>query len=53
MTPVRFSEYLAERIRRSRLEVIPEASHMVLLEKPEIMARLVDDFMDEIYAVGN
>jgi pimeloyl-ACP methyl ester carboxylesterase len=53
MTPVRFSEYLAERIRRSRLEVIPEASHMVLLEKPEIMARLVDDFMDEIYAAGN
>lgn len=53
MTPVRFSEYLAERIRRSRLEVVPEASHMVLLEKPEIVAKLVDDFMDEIYAAGN
>lgn len=53
MTPVRFSEYLAERIRGSRLEVIPGAGHMVMLEKPEIVAKLVDDFMDEIYAVGN
>jgi pimeloyl-ACP methyl ester carboxylesterase len=53
MTPVRFSGYLAEKIRGSRLEVIPEAGHMVMLEKPEIVARLVDDFMDGIYAAGN
>jgi len=53
MTPVRFSQYLAENIHGSRLAVIPGAGHMVMLEKPEIVAKLVDNFMDEIYAVGN
>jgi len=53
MTPVRFSQYLVENIRGSRLEVIPGAGHMVMLEKPETVARLIDDFMDEIYAAGN
>jgi len=53
MTSVRFSKYLAENIHGSRMEVIPEAGHMVMLEKPEDVVQLVDDFMDEIYAAGN
>ena len=52
MTPIRFSQYLSENIYGSRLEIIPGAGHMVMLEKPEIVARLIDDFMDEIYTVG-
>jgi pimeloyl-ACP methyl ester carboxylesterase len=48
MTPVLFSQYLEEKIRGSRLELIPDAGHMVMLEKPEIVARLVADFLDEV-----
>ncbi|MGB3703039.1 MAG: alpha/beta hydrolase [Anaerolineales bacterium] len=51
MTPVRFSQYLEENIRGSRLELIPDAGHMVMLEKPEIVARLVADFLDEVASV--
>ena len=48
MTPVNFSEYLAERIPGSRLEIIQEAGHMVMLEKPEVVARLINEFMEEL-----
>jgi pimeloyl-ACP methyl ester carboxylesterase len=48
MTPVRFSEYLAENIPESRLEVIPKAGHMVMLEQPETVADIVKGFMEEI-----
>jgi pimeloyl-ACP methyl ester carboxylesterase len=48
MTPVRFSEFLANRISGSRLEVIPEAGHMVMLEKPEEAARLINEFVEEL-----
>jgi len=51
MTPVLFSQYLEENICGSRLELIPDAGHMVMLEKPEIVARLVADFLDEVASV--
>jgi pimeloyl-ACP methyl ester carboxylesterase len=48
MTPVRFSQYLADKIPNSRLEIIPSAGHMVMLEKPEIVAKLIKDFLTEM-----
>ena len=33
MTPVRYSEYLHEKIKGSRLAVVPGAGHAVMLEK--------------------
>jgi pimeloyl-ACP methyl ester carboxylesterase len=48
MTPVKFSEYLAEKINGSRLEIIPEAGHMVMLEKPLVVAGLIDKFLGEL-----
>ncbi len=48
MTPPRFSKYLAEKIHGSRLEIIPEASHMVMLEKPEAVAGFIDEFLEDI-----
>lgn len=52
MTPVRFSQFLAENISETRLEVIPKAGHMVMLEQPEVVANLVKDFMEEINSKG-
>lgn len=48
MTPVRFSQYLADNIPGSRLNVIPKAGHMVMLEQPGRAADLVQGFMEEI-----
>jgi pimeloyl-ACP methyl ester carboxylesterase len=46
MTPPRFSAYLAEQIPNSKLEVIPGAGHMVMLEQPVAVARLIAEFRD-------
>jgi pimeloyl-ACP methyl ester carboxylesterase len=46
MTPIHFSEYLADQIPNSKLEVIPGAGHMVMLEKSQIVARLMANFLD-------
>jgi len=53
MTPVRFSQFLASAIQRAQLKVIPEAGHMVQLEKPaEVSAALVE-FLDGVpYQAG-
>ena len=48
MTPVRFSQYLADKIPNSQLEVIPNAGHMVMLEQPEIVANLIKGFLSKI-----
>ena len=48
MTPVKFSEFLADNIHRSRLEVIPGAGHIVMLEKPEVVAVLIDEFLEQM-----
>jgi pimeloyl-ACP methyl ester carboxylesterase len=41
MTPLRFSEYLAEKITNSSLDVIPDGGHMLMAEKPrELGSRL-------------
>jgi pimeloyl-ACP methyl ester carboxylesterase len=48
LTPVRFSEFLAERIPNAHLEIVPDAGHMVMLEQPEIVANLMKEFLMEI-----
>lgn len=48
MTPVKFSSYLADKIKDSRLEIIPGAGHMVMLEKAQVVAQLIDNFLDGI-----
>ncbi len=41
-------DYAARRasLRTAKTAVIPEAGHMVHLEKPDVLARLVEDFLD-------
>jgi pimeloyl-ACP methyl ester carboxylesterase len=48
MTPVRYSQYLNAQIPNSRLEIVPEAGHMVMLEKPRLVADVLKDFFDEV-----
>jgi pimeloyl-ACP methyl ester carboxylesterase len=48
MTPLRFSQYLVDNILESRLEVIPDAGHMVMLEKPQEVAQVLTAFLEGI-----
>jgi pimeloyl-ACP methyl ester carboxylesterase len=48
MTPVRYSQFLASTIPGARLVVIPEAGHMVMLEKPGEVSQALLDFINEL-----
>jgi pimeloyl-ACP methyl ester carboxylesterase len=48
MTPVKFSRYLAEKIHAAQIMVIPGAGHMVMLEKPGVVAGLIDEFLEKL-----
>jgi pimeloyl-ACP methyl ester carboxylesterase len=48
MTPVKYSQYLAENIPHARLVVIKDAGHMVMLEKPFEVTRAIGDFLQEL-----
>lgn len=46
MTPPKFSKFLAEQIPGARLHLIENAGHMLALEQPEVVARLLKEFLD-------
>lgn len=48
LTPVRYSQLLAGTLPGAALEIIPEAGHMVMLEKPEAVAGLFSEFVAQI-----
>jgi len=48
MTPPRYSEYLASSIKRARLVLVPDAGHMVMIEKPEAVADELLSFIQGI-----
>lgn len=48
MTPVRYSQFLTSALPNARLEIIPGAGHMVMLERPQAVAGVIKPFLDEI-----
>jgi len=48
LTPLKYSEYLKENITDSRLKVIPQAGHMAMAERPELLNRALESFIAEI-----
>jgi pimeloyl-ACP methyl ester carboxylesterase len=48
MTPVRYSQYMAANISGAKLKSIPDAGHMVMLEKPKEVAKALLDFLPEV-----
>ena len=48
MTPLRYSKYLASAIHNARLEVIPEAGHMVMLEQPQAVTNVMLSFLQSL-----
>ena len=47
LTPTKYSRFLADHIHQASLEIVPGAGHMVMLEKPEKLSRLIGGFMEK------
>ena len=50
MTPVKYARFLAENLPDARLEVIPGAGHMVMLEQPAAVERVLSDWLQATFA---
>ena len=49
-TPVKFSHYLGARIANSSVVIVPRAGHFVIAEKPEVVNKAIEDFVNAIAA---
>ena len=49
MTPVKYARFLAEHLPRARLEVIPAAGHMVMLEQPAAVEGVLRAWLDDTF----
>lgn len=45
MTPPRYAQYLANKLPRASLVLVPDAGHMVMLEQSQVVARELLNFM--------
>jgi pimeloyl-ACP methyl ester carboxylesterase len=48
LTPPKFSEFLNKGIKNSRLVLIEDAGHMLMIEKPVETNRAIEDFVKEV-----
>ncbi len=48
LTPVKYARYLHEVIAGSRLGIVPQAGHLVMMERPEEFNRLLAEFLPEL-----
>ncbi len=48
MTPPKFSKSLAEQIPQARLHLLEKTGHMLMLEQPDAVAKLLKQFLDEV-----
>ncbi|MBN1666699.1 MAG: alpha/beta fold hydrolase [Anaerolineales bacterium] len=48
LTPVRYSQHLADQIPNASLQIIPGAGHMVMLEQPQQVAEILQAFITKI-----
>lgn len=47
LTPVKYSEYLHKKIMESKIEIIPKAGHMVMVEAPGQLGRAITKFLKD------
>lgn len=48
LTPVKYSQSLQSRIKGSKMEVLPDAGHMVMMEAPELFNKKIGEFIREL-----
>ncbi len=47
ITPVKYGEFLASRIPRSKHEILPETGHLSPIESPRLLSRVICRFLEE------
>jgi pimeloyl-ACP methyl ester carboxylesterase len=53
LTPVKYSQFLQQRVKGSKLEIFPNAGHMVMIESPEAFNEKVGEFIATPTFFGN
>ena len=48
MTPAKYANYLGTRIANSSVVIVPQAGHFVFVEKPEVVNKAIEDFVNAI-----
>ena len=48
LTPLRYSQYLADQMPNADLNIIPKAGHMVMLEEPQLVANALRVFLSNL-----
>ena len=48
LTPTKYSQYLHGQIKRSKLEILPDSGHMVMMESPQSFNEKVREFIVEV-----
>jgi len=48
LTPLKYSQFLHSRIKGSKLEVLPNAGHMVMMESPQVFNEKIGKFIEEV-----
>lgn len=48
LTPLRYAEYLVKQLPNAHLQIIEKAGHMVMLEKPVLIAELIQRFVSRL-----
>jgi pimeloyl-ACP methyl ester carboxylesterase len=48
LTPVKYSQFLHSRIKHSKLEILPNAGHMVMMESPKAFDEKIGEFIAQI-----
>jgi pimeloyl-ACP methyl ester carboxylesterase len=52
LTPLKYARFLAEHIPAARCEIVAGAGHMVMLERPAEVARVVRGFLEDARLLG-
>jgi pimeloyl-ACP methyl ester carboxylesterase len=53
LTPVKYSQFLQNRIKGSKLEVLPHAGHMVMMESAKAFNERIEEFISTLTFSGN
>ncbi|GAB6178700.1 alpha/beta hydrolase [Desulfotomaculum defluvii] len=53
MTPIKYGQYLANKIPNSRMKIIAGAGHMMMQERPKEFNQTVESFMEELDKIGD
>jgi len=48
LTPLKYSQFLRTRIKGSKMEILPEAGHMVMMESSQLFNEKVNGFTEEV-----